>query len=237
MPRSPNPGFKPVAALRLGPLLARRGVRWFLAVWALLVLLVWGAYWSFADGHLPGVHLIAAWGGQWLTVAALLLLVGTLLGLPVLGVAVGLLGIGSLWPRWRRVALGGLRQLLLVALGWGLLVMALVPAFYLGYFPQSSLRVAAWERTYHSIYLTFPTDDNYGDLALVECGQWGLCYQRFRSFTDSGSARDARLVYDARRDQLALTLESRWVYLRHRHEEVCNLTHAPWHGTDCPNLP
>ncbi|PSR12714.1 hypothetical protein C8255_26225 [filamentous cyanobacterium CCP3] len=222
MHSSENRGFgSPFAraSSAVGQFFTRRDRRrWVFILWGLLTALGWLWYLPFASGRGFGFHGLAWAYSQLFAIALLLLLVG-IAAIALGSIALCVLLLMGLRPDWQRSARRGIQKLLVLLLVEVFLLVALLPALFLGYAPQASQVVPLWRTTYRVVYVALPIDDNYGDLMLLNC-RW-LCQPVYRGSTDIISASEADLAFSAETNQVGLRVQGQWVYVRSPQSEPC----------------
>ena len=213
------------------PFLSKPPLLILLALWAGGAAIGWLWYAPFTGGQGPGWHWLAL-GYSHLGLPALLISTSVGLALPVLGGGlVGLLLLRVLKPQRQPVARRAVMLLALAVAGGVPPSMAAFPAVLFGYAPQSQRAIAAWHKTYRTVYVAPAFDDNYGPLMLLECGRWGLCHEVYRGYTDVFSAAVARIEFQAGSSQMALYLENEWAYVRARPATLCVAQSAALDGS------
>lgn len=207
--RDVNPdGYAVITRSRLG---RHRWIRWGIRIWLVLAVVGWLGYLAFLGG-VPGNYWLAQ-AYSFSSFGAVAVMLVALLTAPLFSLAFGLLAIASLKSDWRSRARQGAKKLLLVLLIEAMAITALLPSGMLLGSVEDKLAIAPWQTVYRAIYVA-PFDDNYGDLMLVKCRWLGFCRQVYRSYTDVTSAEEAGLQFNASTNEVALYLESRWVYVR-----------------------
>lgn len=196
----------------------RRRLTVGIMAWLTLTAIAWIAYLPFLAG-LPGCHWLALGYSRLLGVTFAWLLV-SLFSLPLLGLAFGILLVTNIYGPWRSRSRQGIRQLLLLLLIELMGLIALAPNFAVQYDPMNTHAIAPWHVKYRAVYVA-PLDNNYGDLMLLKCRWLGLCHQVYRHATDITSAERADIAFNPTTHQVALHLESRWVYVRSPDTEPC----------------
>ncbi|MGF1457954.1 MAG: hypothetical protein ACFBSG_02910 [Leptolyngbyaceae cyanobacterium] len=192
-----------------------------LGLWSGLTAWGWLWYWPFVSGHLWGWHALAWLYGQlvWISVFGLFAIAASL---PIIGLAFGVLGLISQHRAWRPTARRGAKILVVSLLIELMAIMLLLPPLFSNYWPQTRLAIAPWQQTFHTIYVGFTFDDNYGDLMLLRCHRLGLCHQVYRRYTDTGSAEQATLQMNADKTAIGLRLEGQWVYVTSQTAPLCD---------------
>ncbi|MDB9524543.1 hypothetical protein PN498_00960 [Oscillatoria sp. CS-180] len=200
-------------------------------------MLGWGWYAGFTGGHSPGWHWLAV-SYSYLDLPTLLLGIALVYLGPIFGgILLVLLLAAVLFPRRRQLV-----RRLAVSLGMiaGFLVMLLIaaaPSVLFGYSPGGRSELAAWHKTYRSVYTAPVFDDNYGWLMLLECGRFGWCSEVYRQYT-AGTLRKGTLfsspteggpeiAFNSNTHQMAVKLGGEWVFVRSRDEILCVAKPAP----------
>ncbi len=193
--------------------------------------MVWGwlGYLAFLKGF-PGNYWLATLYGYFVW-AAIAVVLTALVTTPLFGLAFGVLAIASANSDWRSRSRQGAKKLLIILLIEVMAIAALLPSGLLLANVTDQLAIAPWATVYRAMYVA-PLDDNYGDLMLVNCRWAGFCHQVYRRYTNSISAEEAFLNFNAQTNEVALHLEGQWVYVRSPDAPACK---AVLHASDSDN--